>query len=93
MSIEGTVLNEIKVKIDKVIKEIQQRNEYPLKALDADTKVVNELGFTSLDVAELVAVLEMELGVDPFSAGVSIMSVQTIGDLHRVYEEQLEVVS
>jgi acyl carrier protein len=80
-------MSNIEAKINEVLKEIQQRNEYLLKALDPSVKVVNGLGFTSLDVAELVAVLEMELGFDPFSQGVSIMSVQTIGDLHKVYQE------
>jgi acyl carrier protein len=86
-------LNIIKLKINEVLKEIQQRNHYPTKVLDEDVKIVNGLGFSSLDVAELVAVLEIELGVDPFSAGVSIMSVQSIGDLYRVYEEQTNLVS
>lgn len=81
-------MSDIKSKINTVLLEIQQRNGYPEIALNDDVKVVNGLGFSSLDVAELVAVLEMELGVDPFSAGVSIMSVHTIGDLHKVYQDQ-----
>ena len=89
----NNILNNIKLKINEVLKEIQQRNDYPTKALNEDVKIVNGLGFSSLDVAELVAVLEMELGVDPFSAGVSIMSVQSIGDLYRVYTEQIILVS
>lgn len=86
-------MSNVKAKIDEILKEIQQRNEYPAKALEPSVKVVNGLGFSSLDVAELVAVLEMELGVDPFSQGVSIMSVQTIADLYKVYEEQVNKAS
>ena len=81
-------MSDIEAKVKEVLLEIQQRNEYPGVALAADVKVVNGLGFTSLDVAELVAVLEMEIGFDPFSSSVSIMDVQTIGDLIRVYENQ-----
>lgn len=84
-------MNNIRLKINEVLKEIQERNNYPKKELNDDVKIVNGLGFTSLDVAELIAVLEMELGVDPFSAGVSIMSVQSIGDLHNVYEEHTTI--
>ena len=80
------MLNTVKTKIIEVLKEIQERNHYPQKPLQDDVKIVNGLGFSSLDVAELIAVLEMELGVDPFAAGVSIMSVQTIGELYQVYE-------
>lgn len=82
-------MNELAVKIKEALKEIQERNGYPMHALGEDVKIVAGLGFSSLDVAELVAVLEMELGVDPFSAGVSIMSVHSIGDLCNVYQEQI----
>lgn len=34
--------------------------------------------------------LEMELGVDPFAEGVSIMDVRTIGQLHEVYAASVE---
>lgn len=54
--------------------------------IEDTSKIVQDLGFTSLDVAELVAVLEMELEVDPFSNGVSLMDVRTYGDFCTVYE-------
>jgi acyl carrier protein len=73
-----------------VLREIQERNQYPLKQINDETMIVKNLGFSSLDVAELVAVLEMELGVDPFSQGVSIMSIHTVSELCKVYSEVLE---
>ncbi|WP_444998575.1 acyl carrier protein [Aliikangiella sp. IMCC44359] len=84
-------MNNVKEKINLVLKSIQERNNYSAKELNPELEVVADLGFVSLDVAELVAVLEMEIGVDPFSSGVSIMNVRTVGDLYRVYEEQLSV--
>lgn len=83
-------MSEVKGTILSVIREIQERNNYPLKEISDDTMIVKNLGFTSLDVAELVAVLEMELGVDPFSQGVSIMNIHTAGELFSVYSRSTE---
>ncbi|WP_159084029.1 acyl carrier protein [Saccharobesus litoralis] len=75
--------------IYSVLREIQERNGYPLKEINEEVKVVKNLGFSSLDVAELVAVLEMEFGIDPFSQGVSIMEVHSVGELIAVYQNAL----
>jgi acyl carrier protein len=83
-------LDKVKYTIDTVLEDIRERNAYPKTELKEDCKVVQHLGFSSLDVAELIALLELELGVDPFSEGVSIMEVHTIGELYRVYREVLE---
>lgn len=56
-------------------------------AIEESSQLVKDLAFTSLDVAELVAVLEMELDVDPFSDGVSLMDVRTYSDFCAVYEK------
>jgi acyl carrier protein len=54
--------------------------------LDEDQLLVDQLGLTSLDLARLVAVLEMELDTDPFSDEVPITGVRTVGDLLDAYE-------
>ena len=84
---------DVKQTVYAVLREIQERNNYPLKELKDDLKVVKNLGFSSLDVAELVAVLEMELGVDPFAQGVSIMEIHSIGELIQAYQTTLDPVS
>ena len=43
------------------------------------------LGLSSLDLAFLVAELEVELGVDPFAKLVSITSVRSVDDLVQAY--------
>ena len=58
--------------------------------IEDSSELVKDLGFSSLDVAELVAVLEMDLEVDPFSDGVSLMEVRTYGDFCTVYEKACE---
>lgn len=75
--------------IKQAIQEIMENNART-RAIDDSSEIVKDLGFTSLDVAELVAVLEMELDVDPFSDGVSLMEVRTYGDFCAVYEKAFQ---
>lgn len=89
-------MKDIKEKVNSVLLDIQTRNGYKPIALEDEFGIVRDLGFSSLDVAELIALLEMELGVDPFAEGVSIMDVHTIGKLQEVYaasfqQNQMEV--
>jgi acyl carrier protein len=72
--------------IKESIEEIMENNARK-RAIEDSSEIVKDLGFRSLDVAELVAVLEMELDVDPFSDGVSLMDVRTYGDFCAVYEK------
>lgn len=83
-------MENVKEKINSVLRDIQLRNSYKSKELNDECKIVQDLGFSSLDIAELIALLEMELGVDPFSEGVSIMDVHKIGELHQVYQASFE---
>lgn len=71
--------------IKEAIREIMQNNSRN-EAIEDSSEIVKDLGFKSLDVAELVAVLEMELDVDPFSDGVSLLEVRTYGEFCTVYE-------
>lgn len=73
----------------RVLAEIQEQQGYRPVPLKDDYRVVKDLGFSSMDVAQLIAVLEMELEVDPFSMGVSIMEIHTIGQLCEAYENAL----
>jgi acyl carrier protein len=76
----------VKETIRDAIQEIMANNART-GAITDTSEIVRDLGFTSLDVAELIAVLEMELDVDPFSNGVSLMDVRTYGDFCAVYEK------
>ncbi len=77
--------------IHQALTSIQEQQSHRAVALKAEHRVVKDLGFSSLDVAQLIAMLEMELGVDPFADGsVSIMEVHTVADLVRVYEQAVK---
>ncbi len=57
----------------------------PTGAAMLDKRLVGDLGLGSLDIAELVATLEAEVGCDPFALGASISDLRTVGDLVGLY--------
>jgi acyl carrier protein len=85
--------NEVKNSILAVIKEIAQLQNIDLPASLKDKhSIVDDLGFSSLYVAALVANLEEELGIDPFvDEDVMITDVRTIKDLIEIYSHCLVV--
>jgi acyl carrier protein len=50
-----------------------------------------ELSFSSLDFAQLVAILEEQLKVDPFASQVAITSIHTVGDVCIAYRNCITV--
>ena len=56
-----------------------------IEAIAADQALVEDLGLTSLDLARIIAKLELKLGVDPFSSLVPVTSIRTAGDLCAAY--------
>ncbi len=82
---------EINAVIERIIKDVAESQKISLPAIKDTQEIVDDLGFTSLSVASLIANLEEELGVDPFqSEDVMITDIRTIGDLKRVYLNCLE---
>ncbi|RVU16869.1 acyl carrier protein [Methylobacterium oryzihabitans] len=77
MSIRLTVLDNI-----KRIAEEQQKHLAPL----SDDLVLTESGLDSLCFAILVARLDAELGLDPFTTEEDIVFPVTVGDFVRLYE-------
>ena len=72
--------------INACVREIQAKQGYVMTPISAELNLVYDLGFTSLDVAELIACLEMDTGIDPFNSGsLSIDEVILVKDLYRVY--------
>lgn len=77
--------------IEQLIQEIAQERGLQLPALKDATEIVDELGFSSLAVAALIANLEERLGVDPFQdEDVMITDIRTIKDLSDAYARCLE---
>jgi acyl carrier protein len=82
-------MEDVKDKIKALIVDIMAQSDLPEKTITDTSLIVKDLGFTSLDVAELIANLEMELGIDPFSNGVSLLDVRSFGDICEVYSKSL----
>lgn len=82
---------DVKTKIEKILREIADERGLTLPAISDRTEIVDELGFTSLMVATLVAHLEEAFGIDPFQEeDVMITDVRTFQDLCTVYTNSLE---
>jgi hypothetical protein len=47
-----------------------------------------DIGFKSVDLARIVALAEIQLGIDPFETR-PITDIRTVGDLCRAYEDAL----
>ena len=74
---------------ERIFSQIQQiakeRDKRTLPRL-TDDLIILELGLDSLELAILVARLEDELGVDPFSSADEVDFPITFGDFVRLYE-------
>ncbi len=71
--------------ITSLMEEIAADQDKKLPALN-DDMVLHESGFDSLCFALLVARLEDQLGVDPFTASDSAEFPVTLGDFIKAYE-------
>jgi acyl carrier protein len=68
------------------IKLIAKEQKISLPQLNDDLSL-NETGLDSLAFAILVARLEDDLGIDPFTLSKNAMAPLTVGDLIRAYED------
>ena len=67
------------------MKRIAEEQQVALPQLDDDL-LLHETGFDSLAFAILVARLEDDLGIDPFTISENAAFPLTVGDFVRVYE-------
>lgn len=79
--------------IKKVVLEVAQQRTPAIDQVKEGDKLVADLGLKSLDLAQLVAMLEMQTGLDPFAERVAITSVRTVGDMVSAYNEPQEEAS
>jgi acyl carrier protein len=78
----------VEIAIGNAIVDIVRGRDIPLLEVRPELHLVHDLGFDSLDLARLVAELEIALGVDPFQY-VSATAVQTVGDVCVAYRRHL----
>ena len=75
----------VRLKILSALKQIAAEQQVALPPLD-DKLSLHETGFDSLGFAILVARLEDELGIDPFTISEDASFPLTIGDFIEAYE-------
>jgi acyl carrier protein len=72
-------------KIIEAMKQVAEEQQVALPSLE-DNLPLHETGFDSLAFAILVARLEDDLGVDPFTTSEDATFPLTVGDFVRAYE-------
>ncbi|MBR0684843.1 acyl carrier protein [Bradyrhizobium manausense] len=75
----------VRSKVIEAIQQIAKEQNVKLPALSDDLSL-HETGFDSLAFAILVARLEDETGVDPFTISEDAAFPATVGDFVRAYE-------
>ena len=75
----------VRSKVIEAIEQIAKEQNVTLPALSDDLSL-HETGFDSLAFAILVARLEDETGVDPFTIAEDATFPATVGDFVRAYE-------
>jgi len=74
----------------KKIKELLIENEITTTQISPDKTLVDDLGLKSMDLAILVANLELDLGVEPFLEDFAITDIRTLGDLCEAFDKTLQ---
>jgi acyl carrier protein len=77
--------------IEQAIQEVLASSGRTPKPLHPEHALSRDIGLDSLDVAQVVVLLEQRLGIDPFRA--AGQSIRTVDDLHQAYRKLLEPTS
>lgn len=85
IELEGEKSMSVRLTIVTMMQEIAAEQNRKLPAL-TDDLVLHQSGFDSLCFAILVARLEDQLGVDPFTAADDAIFPVTLGDFIKAYE-------
>jgi acyl carrier protein len=75
----------VRLKIFAAMERVAEEQQVTLPPLD-DSLSLHETGFDSLAFAILVARLEDDLGIDPFTISEDAAFPLTVGDFVRAYE-------
>ena len=74
--------------LDKVISIISEHQDIPADTIHADSHLVNDLGFTSLDAAELTYRIEDEFDIEVPDRKIKLF--KTVQDIVKYLETALE---
>lgn len=81
---------DIEIAVKRCILQVADEQGIKVPDLKPEHSVVDTLGFSSLDVATLTALLENTFKIDPFGTGVaSITEIRTLQDMFNLYNRCL----
>lgn len=85
-----TTSNDINQTVKQYILQVAQDQGMEIGSIEDDHSVVEDLGFASLDVATLTALLENAFDVDPFAENMAVITeIRTVADICEVYKKCL----
>ena len=79
----------IDVTVREILQDVAEDDSRHIEEIELDHQLVEDLGFDSLTMARIIAILEHRFSVDPFSTTVAITSIRTVGDLAGAYRKCL----
>ncbi|HVC96393.1 MAG TPA: hypothetical protein VND64_22095 [Pirellulales bacterium] len=80
-------MDHIEEKVHEVVLRVCRQRTPAISKIDNGQRLTGELGLASLDFARIIAILEMDLGTDPFSCQSPITGMRTVGDLCDAYRK------
>jgi acyl carrier protein len=80
-------MQDLKQIIYATIQSVMEDLDFAVTAIHDHDALVDDLGLKSLDLARIVAILELKIEVDPFAELVSVTSIRTVGDLCAAYAQ------
>ena len=92
MLANNDIADRVSQTIFETISTLMAQRGLETAGLDKTAKLVDTLGLKSMDIAEVVLLLEDELEIDPFQE-IPITSVRTVGDLINAYLITLDPAS
>lgn len=75
----------IAIAVREVVLEVVQEKHPERTSVEDRDRLNGDLGLRSLDLAQIVALLEMKLDADPFAELVPVTSIRTVGDIIKAY--------
>ena len=80
-------MSEHKQIIYDTLRRVAEEEGVQLGTISDSSALIDNLGFRSLQIARILAILEIEFSFDPFASGdVPITSLRTVDDLCAAYE-------
>jgi acyl carrier protein len=86
---EPEKLDDLDARIHAAVLKVARQRGATLTSVESHHRWTVDLGLKSLDLAQIVALLERQTGVDPFAELVPITSIRTVGDLAAAYRRCL----